>query len=38
MDLGAVGVGAHAPTESLVISTVAPRIKLTTAVYYRALK
>jgi glutamate carboxypeptidase len=36
--LGAVGVGAHAPTESLVISTVAPRIKLTTEFIIELLK
>ncbi len=36
--LGAVGVGAHAPTESLVISSVEPRIKLTTAFITELLK
>ena len=36
--LGAVGVGAHAPTESLVISSVEPRIKLTTAFISELLK
>ena len=36
--LGAVGVGAHAPTESLVISSVVPRIKLTTAFITELLK
>jgi len=36
--LGAVGVGAHAPTESLLISSVEPRIKLTTAFITELLK
>ena len=36
--LGAVGVGAHAPTESLVVSSVEPRIKLTTAFITELLK
>ena len=36
--LGAVGVGAHAPTESLVISSVEPRIKLTSAFITELLK
>ena len=36
--LGAVGVGAHSPTESLVISSVEPRIKLTTAFITELLK
>jgi len=36
--LGAVGVGAHAPSESLVISSVEPRIKLTTAFITELLK
>ena len=36
--LGAVGVGAHAPSESLVISSVEPRIKLTTAFIAELLK
>jgi len=36
--LGAVGVGAHAPTESLVISSIEPRIKLTTAFITELLK
>jgi glutamate carboxypeptidase len=36
--LGAVGVGAHAPNESLVISTVEPRIKLTTEFIIELLK
>ena len=36
--LGAVGVGAHAPTESLIISSVEPRIKLTTAFITELLK
>lgn len=36
--LGAVGIGAHAPTESLVISSVEPRIKLTTAFITELLK
>lgn len=36
--LGAVGIGAHAPTESLLISSVEPRVKLTTAFITELLK
>jgi glutamate carboxypeptidase len=36
--LGAVGVGAHAPTESISISTVEPRIKLISAFITELLK
>ena len=36
--LGAVGLGAHAPSESLLISSVEPRIKLTTAFIAELLK
>ena len=36
--LGAVGMGAHAPGESIKISTVEPRIKLTTAFINELLK
>ena len=36
--LGAVGVGAHAPTESIIISTIEPRIKLISAFITELLK
>jgi glutamate carboxypeptidase len=36
--LGAIGSGAHALTESIVISSVEPRIKLTTAFINELLK
>ena len=36
--LGAVGIGAHAPTESIKISTVEPRIKLINAFINELLK
>ena len=36
--LGAVGVGAHAPTESIMISTIEPRIKLLSAFITELLK
>jgi glutamate carboxypeptidase len=36
--LGAVGVGAHAPTESIVLSAVEPRIKLISAFITELLK
>ncbi len=36
--LGAVGVGAHAPTESIIISTIEPRIKLVSAFITELLK
>jgi len=36
--LGAEGVGAHAPNESIKISTIEPKIKLTTAFINELLK
>jgi glutamate carboxypeptidase len=36
--LGAIGIGAHAPNESIKISSVEPRIKLTTAFINELLK
>lgn len=36
--LGAVGVGAHAPTESILISAIEPRIKLTSEFITELLK
>jgi glutamate carboxypeptidase len=36
--LGAVGIGAHSPNESIIISSVQPRIELTTAFIRELLK